>query len=278
MILLNLLLKIVFFFLVAQVLGIYAGVFLISDIQSNEFADYFTFKQTGVSSFLFFIFYIALGIGIMFLIIKLGHSILFDILEFAVISTTSSIIFYVFLKVLFFLPTIMAIFFAVPIAVLFALSKHFHPSMKNIGAVVASAGAGAVFGFSVGFFPAVILLILLSVYDFIAVFKTKHMLTFAKQIISRNLSFTIDAIEISPEGKERRMDLGTGDIALPIMLEVSAFHIAPMLSFLLFIGAVIGALSVMVYAWKTRSILPALPPITLSMFIMGLIGFLLGLI
>ena len=88
--------------------------------------------------------------------------------------------------------------------------------LRNVSSVVAAAGGGALVGASLGVVPVIVFLVLLSVYDFIAVFKTKHMITLAKGITKKNLSFTF-----AMPTKEHQFELGTGDMVVPLAFSVS---------------------------------------------------------
>ncbi len=88
--------------------------------------------------------------------------------------------------------------------------------MRNIAGIIATAGAGALIGASLGTTPLIVLLLLLSTYDFIAVFKTGHMVTLAKGLTRKNISFAF-----AMPTKEHQFELGTGDIVMPLAFAVS---------------------------------------------------------
>lgn len=148
------------------------------------------------------------------------------------------------------------------------------PSVFNhdILMILGIAGSGSILGLSLT--PQVIiwLLVILSVYDIIAVYKTRHMVEIAKAMIQSKaaLAFIIppnflgfsEGLEKIKPG-EKFLILGGGDVALPLLLSVSLIPqgIASSLAvsaFSLF-GLLAGFLIFM-----TRKIyrpLPALPPI-----------------
>lgn len=105
--------------------------------------------------------------------------------------------------------------------------------------VLVAAGAAAIFGISLGLVPVVVLLVALAVYDAIAVYKTKHMLSLADSVIelrlpvllvipkTRGYSFLREAArfkEASADDKEDReaFFLGLGDLVMPTILVISA--------------------------------------------------------
>ncbi|HLC79314.1 MAG TPA: presenilin family intramembrane aspartyl protease [archaeon] len=135
--------------------------------------------------------------------------------------------------------------------------------LRNISSTVSTAGAGALIGASIGTIPIIVFLIALSIYDFIAVFKTKHMVELAKGITSKNLSFTF-AIPT----KEHKFELGTGDLVVPLAFSVSALAASRALPFPYFavpaIAILLASLSALIltlhFASKNKGVpLPALP-------------------
>ena len=96
----------------------------------------------------------------------------------------------------------------------------FHPEWYVIDAagVLMGAGAAGLFGVSFGIGPALLLLVVLAVYDAISVYGTEHMLTLAEGVMDQNipvlfvipatLSFSMDdlAEAESLEGSEEESD------------------------------------------------------------------------
>ena len=62
--------------------------------------------------------------------------------------------------------------------------------LRNIVGAIAIAGAGALLGISLGLIPILLFITILSIYDIIAVFGTKHMVTLGKAV-TKNFAFTI---------------------------------------------------------------------------------------
>ncbi len=256
----NVLVKVLLMFTVTQLLGLYAGVYILEDAKANPIVQDYLSVEHGVSSLPLFIVYILLGAAIFLLLMKLHLEFLLSLLEMVVISVTSSILFYSLIHP--FLPdTLAAMAISALLGIALAVAKHFIHLLKNLAAVLSSAGAGAVFGFTFSFVASLIFFGIMAIYDYIAVFRTKHMVSMAKEIIRQDMSFTITAKERLPSGRETRLDLGTGDLALPVMVEVSAYQIHPYLSFVTMLGAIAGVAFVLIYAWKHKVFLPAIPAI-----------------
>lgn len=143
---------------------------------------------------------------------------------------------------------------------------------QNFAMVLAISGIGAMIGSELPVLGVIIMLAILSVYDFIAVFKTKHMISMFKGMFEKGAPFTIivpsklkhaktKVKETKPGGGQFLM-LGTGDIAFPIILSVSAIQQGLINSFAAILGALVGL--VFVHILLSREIykaMPALPPI-----------------
>jgi presenilin-like A22 family membrane protease len=124
--------------------------------------------------------------------------------------------------------------------------------VTSIAIIIAIAGA-AFFGSSFQPLSIVVLLLALSIYDYVAVLRTKFMVKFAKKVMSvqlpaaitlpydRKSSLIHDGIDFG-EVSERRergfMILGTGDLIFPTVLAVSVASYSSMTNGI-FVGACI---------------------------------------
>ncbi len=105
--------------------------------------------------------------------------------------------------------------------------------------VLVAAGAAAIFGISLEPWLVVMMLVALAIYDAVAVYKTRHMLSLADSVIelrlpvllvvpkSKGYSFLHEAAkfkEANAENKEQReaFFMGLGDLVMPTILVVSA--------------------------------------------------------
>jgi presenilin-like A22 family membrane protease len=153
-------------------------------------------------------------------------------------------------------------------------------AVTNITLAVAIAGVGGALGASMGFLPALLLVLALGTYDIIAVFGTKHMLVLADQSRLRKMPVMFETpskgIKTGPRKGVKEDDdilgLGTGDIAIPLIFFVGVLRTFQ--SWLPVLGAIIGAMAglalTIYYVTQVRRIaLPALPPI-LGCSIIGL--------
>ena len=155
---------------------------------------------------------------------------------------------------------------------------------QDILIILGIAGIGSTLGLAFQPLMVAVLLIIFSIYDYIAVYKTKHMIKMAKEMIEQkailalvapsNVSgFQASLGEIKPGGKF--LILGGGDIALPLLLCSSLIPVGILNSIIVAFFSLIG-LFVGFYIFarrKARAPIPALPPIALF----SIIGYLITL-
>jgi len=151
--------------------------------------------------------------------------------------------------------------------------------------IMSTSAIAVIFGLNIYPSTAVIILILLAVYDFWAVYKTKHMvrmfrgLAEAKVHLALIIPQTFQGLfqkikNVSPTTEF--MFLGTGDIVIPAILVVSALKISALSSLITGLGAILGF--ILLYAifvtQEKREPMPGLPPIILGTLLGYLISFL----
>lgn len=268
------------FFMIAQVLGIFTGFIVLTDLYRNPYVSFLVITADSEQpvNALLFVLYILFGAVLMMVLVKFfsHHFFIFRILEFVLIAAASSIVFYAFLRLT--AGYTISTFGGILLGLLFSTTKLAMHSLKNAAAIFATAGVGVVFGISLGIVPLIFFLIFLSIYDYISVFATKHMVELADFVVEKDLAFTVTAKTppVRPGAKEKRIDLGTGDLIAPIMLEVSALSFSVAAAGLVFLGAMVSMSIFLALVWKKRTVLPALPPIVLGMVSGLLAGFILG--
>lgn len=118
-----------------------------------------------------------------------------------------------------------------------AISVHVfvYPEWYNINltGVLVCAGMAAAIGFVVGPLPCIVFMIVMAAYDFIAVYKTKHMIELAERMLELRLPlfFVVplvrgfkyrDAHMVKPGEERTCFTLGLGDAFIPALLVVSA--------------------------------------------------------
>ena len=164
--------------------------------------------------------------------------------------------------------------------------------VDSVGILVA-AGASALFGISLSVIPTIILLVLLAVYDFIAVCKTKHMIKLAEGVMDLklpilfvlprklNYSYVRSKTQKLEPGKEREAYfMGLGDAVMPTVLAVSASAFLAVPKIFGFtnvpaIGVIIGTL--LSYAVLMYFVMKGKPQAGLPFLCTGaIVGFLAG--
>ena len=161
---------------------------------------------------------------------------------------------------------------AIVVSLVVIAARVFKPTLQQPLLLMVSGIVGALLGSSLDILPAVILSVLLSVYDIIAVFYTKHMVVLAKDLVKRGAAFSVKV-----NTKEGTLELGTGDLVMPAMLIVASaklpgklFSVASPLNFWIswhIILALLGALAGLVLLFmvmRTKGYWPALPPLVLG--------------
>lgn len=283
-------------FLIVQFCGALLAFYLISPMQAYQVAP------TGsVSEIIFYFAYIVVAAIIMMFLFRIYRgNALFIAIEAVVIASAS---FYLFLIILgSFLPQAggaYAILLSLAAAIGLVIAKNKWPRLRNLTAVIASIGVGLVLGSYFSFFAAYALMAFIAVYDYVAVFVTRHMIALGRESVNRNLAFMVGSydVEMVPKrylkGKEFRelkksisaskvsnlaikkmmrsgsypipsmSALGTGDLAIPLMLAVSAYatYYSYFMCLLVIFGSAIGLVFAMYISKRYKVALPAIPPL-----------------
>jgi presenilin-like A22 family membrane protease len=152
----------------------------------------------------------------------------------------------------------------------------------NLLMVLGLAGIGAILGLTLKPEVVVLLLLFFSVYDFIAVYKTKHMIKMAKSMAESGviMAFIIPPKIASLKKNPREIKLGGrfvvlggGDVVFPLILATSVLSKGFLEVLIVSIFSLIGlGFSFLLFSTqKEKKPMPALPPIALF----SIIGFLI---
>ena len=266
----TLLIQLITVFCLTQLLGIFVAWNL---IQQEVHVDLVNANKEDVSNSLFLFAQILVFTGILLLGIKfMKRAWLLRLLETFAILGSSLIVFSAVIPDLAFLLTFLLL------ALKNFLSENFF--IKNIVSIIAVTGVGSLLGVSLGVVPVVVFIVLLAVYDLIAVFVTKHMMTMAKPMIEKNLAFTVTM----PTAKHV-YQLGTGDLVIPLVFASSLLSqgklnglIIPQIIFLpalILTASLLGLIGTLEIAEKYQKPLPALPLQVLFMVLVWLISTLI---
>ncbi len=247
----------------------------------------------------------------MLLLFKYGKG---NIIQYLILGVVGLTLFYVFYPVLFaagrrlgILPFDWPFFAAIGLGVSLTYLLYKKPEWYVVNGLGIIMGAGiiGIFGMSFSILPVFILLIALAAYDFISVYKTKHMLSLASGVMElktpimmgvpekRDYSYAdkknvMKDIKKKKKGKgdgERRreaMFIGLGDIIIPGILPVSASiyldplwvgsHYGPLL---VAMGSMIGAVCGMIVL--TRLVLKGKPHAGLPLLNSGaILGYMIS--
>ncbi len=263
-----------FFFAATLLLGVFVTLRIENIFQITEAANGYSDSFSSTA----FVAYFLLASFIMYMISKSERFKKGRILFFRF-----AFYFSVFLGAMITLSTVFYEIFAMLIIIILLIfwSKRPIIALHNLLITLSISGIGAVMGRM--FEPLIIagLLTLFSIYDFIAVYKTKHMVKMATEMIKTKaimglvipFSFSDLSDDLEKKKKKEFMVLGGGDLAFPLFL-ISSIT----LTYGLFEGVVmvvfacLGLLSsfLLFVTQKEKKPIPALPPIAL----LSLIGYL----
>lgn len=164
--------------------------------------------------------------------------------------------------------------------------------LHNLGIILGIGGIAAVFGLSISVEFGLILLVALSLYDIIAVYVTKHMVTMARSMVESGAVFGFlipfefrgffhsreqarARIGLPAQAGENFMILGSGDIGLPLIFAVSLVRISLTSAIITAAFSLLGLFitHILFLNQGRRRAMAALPPIAT----MTIIGYLVSL-
>lgn len=189
------------------------------------------------------------------------------------------------------------------LAFLLISARYFFPRVliHNFAIIIAITGISINLGMNIQPNEAILILVAISVYDFLAVYVTGHMVRMLKSTISSGIIFAMivpqnfrDMIKnVSEVGKEKEkiifnpalqqkeighdfVYLGGGDLAFPLIMVVVALKIGLYSAIITAAGALAGllALNIIFVMQKERKPMAALPPLA----VFSILGFLASLI
>jgi presenilin-like A22 family membrane protease len=303
----NVFMLLISIFLAAQIIGLFV-VNSYVDIQASNNASIENGEPTtvyqpapygleppslsGGESLIYIFGSILFGTLLLFVIIKFRKAGLWRFWFFAAIVMTVSISFAAFLPAEIRYDTF-SLFAIAAVSILIAYFKIYRPSIlaHNIGELFIYGGLAAIFVRIMNIWTAALLLILISVYDFIAVFMSKHMIALAKFQTSNQLfagvmvpkqlsaKSAVSGMSVATpdfvenESKKNYSDsgayavVGGGDIGFPLLFAaVSLFSFGFLKTLIIPIFATI-ALVVLLTIGKRGKFYPAMPFITIGCFV-----------
>jgi len=233
--------QMVLFFTIAQILALFVGTTLIDyspEVIEYQLLNIAPEKPGELFNILYFIGMILVAAVMVFVILIFPiRDLMIKVLEFISTIVASTVVLFVFFSS-FGVPS--SDFAALVFAILLYVGKTFFDELRNVLAITASAGVGSLIGFSIDPFPTILFVILIAVYDIIAVWWTGHMIEFARYFVKMKTAFTLSAKEVKIVKTKRKgkivniprrlqLELGTGDLAIPAALVVSVYKLGSIL-------------------------------------------------
>ena len=291
-----------------RIISLLIGIFLLAQFVGllivNQYVDVQKTEETGQTiyktlpysierpemeqstSFIFIIVGVIIGTLLILLIIKIKKMLLWKLWFFLAVSMTLAIAFSAFINP----------FLAAIISVILTIFKVIKPNViiHNLTEIFIYGGLAAVFVPLMNFIAVLILLILISIYDMIAVWKIKHMITLAefqtnsKVFAGISIPKKEEKVKITAKTAKTRKSspktgissaiLGGGDIAFPLLFAgVVMKQYGFALSLIIPIIAAI-VLFVLLIKGERGKFYPAMPFLTagclIGFFIIRLIGLL----
>ena len=239
---------------------------------------------------------------------------LFRIVEAIAVGFGTGAMFFLILATVFYYANMYyVVIVSAALAVLVVALKTKKRRMRNFAAITSSIGLGVLIG-AYGFELAYFFMLVMAVYDYIAVFVTKHMLVLAKAASKSNLALLIGSsdIEVIPRSESDKralselrkeikskeisdpiikkvvgagelpvlsqIQLGSGDLTLPLVLSVGIFisTFSYSLAITAVIGAVAGLFATMWLLKRYNAALPAIPPLFALMNVFIGVGILVS--
>ncbi|MFH1721887.1 MAG: presenilin family intramembrane aspartyl protease [Candidatus Altiarchaeota archaeon] len=251
-------------YLATQVLGLYVGSTLIEKIEKNEFVSAVENPESPGTSAQIFL-YVLVMTGFVLLLMKYHLGIIIRIILVISILVGTGLTFWSLTG-----NEMISAMLTLWVFSLYLL-KGKNYQVTNFALFLTISGFGGWLGASLAFITALILVLILAVYDFIAVFGTKHMVTLAEESKGK-YSFMVSA-----PFDEGELGLGTGDLAIPLVFTVSVLRDYSIYSALTTsLGGFLGLASLIyLITQKKKATLPALPPITIGLLLGFGIGYLM---
>ena len=205
----------------------------------------------------FFVIMMAVTLTIL-LIAKFWKKEFIQVIILGSIGYTSFFVFYILLNSI--APNLIASLLAIAAATALIVVLFRYPEwyVINLCGIIVGVGAIGLFGVSLSIFLVIILLIVLSIYDAVSVYKTKHMIDLADavmdlklpvmMVVPKNRGYSLleeqKGLKEKIEGGEEReaFFLGLGDIVMPGILVVSAYYNIETNGFLIALSVIVGTL------------------------------------
>lgn len=251
-------------------------------LDANDFKAFEDPKDTG--NVIVWVAIILIFTAFIFLVIRLNKKWIIQAFILITVGWTLAYVFYAFFSMFLMAPgTNLILTIVISSALTVILYKFPEWYVIDITGVILGAGSASIFGISLEIVPVILLLVVLLIYDYIAVYQTKHMVALAEGVmdlrlpillvIPKHWNYSFRAEKFDKEEREAFF-MGLGDAVMPTLLVVSAnffitgtpFYSLPLIGAinLQAIGAIMGTflgfsvLMVLVMKGKPQAGLPFL--------------------
>jgi presenilin-like A22 family membrane protease len=223
--------------------GLFVVIHLLSMLITQPFEatglDVFDNPNDPTNLLVFFAIMIAVTVTIL-LIAKFWKKQFIQVIILGSIAYTSFFVFYPLVSFVVSEPISSFLSIIAAAILVVALIKYPEWYIINLCGIIVGVGAIGIFGISLSIFLVIVLLIGLSIYDAISVYKTKHMIDLADAVMDLKLPVMLvvpktrkysllketKGLKEKLEDKEEReaFFMGLGDIVMPGILVVSSFY------------------------------------------------------
>jgi presenilin-like A22 family membrane protease len=194
--------------------------------------------QTTTTGIAYVVYYLVAAIVFSLLVIYFAKRFKLNFLKWLFVASIGLVVFYVWnylgLVIAYTYAEYYAMIIAAPIAMVLALIFVNRWYVVNIAGFFLCSGMAFILGILLGIWAAAIFLAIFAAYDYISVYKTKHMIGLARIALERDLpmlfvfpsdfSKKLGKIEMTDDGiaGHNAMALGFGDVAFPGIMVVAS--------------------------------------------------------
>ncbi len=207
------------------------AVALSNPLEANDFKAFENPQDTG--NVIVWVAIILIFTGFIFLVIRWNKKWMIQAFILISVGWTLMYVFYALFSV--FLPLYPGINLALTIILSVVLTVVLYKFPEwyiiDITGVILGAGSASIFGISLDIVPTLLLLVVLLIYDYIAVYQTKHMVALAEGVMDMRLpillvipkhwKYSFLSEKFDKEDREAFF-MGLGDAVMPTLLVVSA--------------------------------------------------------
>ena len=205
------------------------AVALSKPLEANDFKAFENPQDTG--NVFIWVAIVLIFTAFIFLVIKLNKKWIIQAFILITVGWTLIYVFYAIFSMFLAPGTNLVLSIIISFALTLVLYKFPEWYVIDITGVILGAGSASIFGISLDIVPVILLLIVLLIYDYIAVYQTKHMVALAEGVmdlrlpillvIPKHWNYSFRTEKFDKEEREAFF-MGLGDAVMPTLLVVSA--------------------------------------------------------